>query len=995
MIGRSKCSVVFRMAVAYLALLASVQSSAVPAPNNAGFIDHHRRGDELSGIIPAPMSLPSLRESYRLRAAADADRALKKGAALRLLASESIPSKWDSREHGWTTPVRDQRSYGTCWAFATLACLEAAYLKDSNLAVTNILSPNHMACHVGADFAFGFGDGGNDKIAAALLASWADPLLEEQDPYAHPDSTVDLPPVCHVHDIAWFPARTGSTDNDLLKKAVMKYGAATVSYYHNDAYTKAGTGAYYYFGSAEPNHAVTLIGWDDDYPVENFRQDKKVPATPGAFLVKNSHGTGSYTNGYTWISYCDTRFVTMDFAAYQMPRATNTYGRVYQYDPCGAIANYDTREAGEGSSVHVENWCANVFEADSSGEIAAVGFYALAAGTEYVLRAYRGCSTDPSTGSLVCETSGTLETAGFTTIDLPSPVPVAALEKFAVAIRLTSPATQYPLSVEQSESGYCTATSRAGESWYSRDGANWRDLRHFNETANFCVKAYTKYGSDGATPADPIASASPDGSVKMHVGETANFSVSLAEGMENAVFDWTLNGGVLLGENSAMLSFTPSAEHHGHGILVCRATCGDAVGMRSWSVDVSATLRVSNDKEFLSALDCAIPGDVVSVAPGTYCLSVVAPSAQIEIVSEEGPLRTTIDAAYGQCYNGEFSPDTLLSGFTLKNGYAEYGGGAESATLSNCVITACHAKYGGGAYDSVLTDCVVSNCNASVYGGGLAWSIATNCLVVGNFAMRSSGADSCVLSGCTLYGCDAGYSIMTNSIVEAEESDFVDAANGDFRLSPRSCFVDAGDDDAVRLERDLAGNARVFGPRVDLGCYERCEFPSGWAVPQVARGASAAEERAAVAAALESSGVRGECAAHVGTVAQYGALSAWADARGISAAELSSSAAPLFSAALDANRLLALGGEGFAVSAFSLGEDGSALMSVGVEGYDASRVDARLLSAAVGAVWSETLRGAFAADGLSVEATPGEESVEIRVVPPQNADGGFFRAVAR
>ena len=991
--GHSTCTRALRLAAAATAFLLVLPSSAVRAPSDASRVP--RGGDAPSGIISAPMSLPSLRESYRLRAEADANRALKKGAALRLLASENIPSKWDSREHGWTTPVRNQRSYGTCWAFATLACLEAAYLKETNLAVTNIFSPNHLARHVGADFLSNFNTGGNDQIAAALLAAWTDPLLEEQDPYAHPGSTVDLPPVCHVHDIAWFPARTGPNDNDLLKKAVMKYGAAVVSYRHDGAFMNTSTGAYYYSGANDANHSVALVGWDDDYPVANFRSERPLPDGPGAFLVKNSHGAESYTNGYTWISYYDTSFVKIDFAAYPMPRETNTYGRVYQYDPCGAIANYDTREAGEDASSYIENWCANVFEADDCGEISAVGFYALAAGTEYVLRVYSGCATGPGTGTLACETSGTLDTAGFTTIDLPSPVPVATLEKFAVAIRLTTPAMQYPLAAEQAEDGYCTATAHAGESWYSRDGANWRDLRHFNETANFCVKAYTRYGSDGTPPVNPIASASPaSDSVKLRAGETAQFSVSIAEGMESPVFAWTFNG-VPMEESGASIVFTPTPAQHGHGVLACRATCGDAVGVRSWSVDVNATLLVSNDTEFQSALDYAIPDDVVSVAPGTYCLSVVAPSAKIEIVSEEGPLRTTIDAAGGQCYNGAFSPDTILSGFTLKSGYAEYGGGAESATLSNCVITACSASYGGGAYDSLLTDCVVSNCSASSYGGGLALSIATNCLVVCNFADESSGADSCVLSGCTLYGCDAERSHMTNTIVDAQASDFVDAANGDFRLSPRSRFIDAGDDDAALSERDLAGNARVFGPRVDLGCYERCEFPSGWAVPQVARGASAAEERASVAAALASSGVGGECAAHVATAAQYGALSAWAEGRGISAAELSDASVPLLSAALDADGLMDIGAEDFVVSGFSLGEDGSALMRVDVEGYDASRVDGRLLAAAVGAEWSETLRGTFAADGLEVEAVPGEDAVEMRVSPPEGADSSFFRAVAR
>ena len=43
--------------------------------------------------------------------------------------------------------------------------------------------------------------------------------------------------------------------------------------------------------AAAPNHAVTIIGWDDDYPKENFISDH-MPPENGAFLVKNSWGSG-------------------------------------------------------------------------------------------------------------------------------------------------------------------------------------------------------------------------------------------------------------------------------------------------------------------------------------------------------------------------------------------------------------------------------------------------------------------------------------------------------------------------------------------------------------------------------------------------------------------------------------------------------------------------------------------------------------------------------
>ena len=40
----------------------------------------------------------------------------------------SVPSRYDLRELGRVTPVRDQEPYGNCWAFSALGSLESSYL---------------------------------------------------------------------------------------------------------------------------------------------------------------------------------------------------------------------------------------------------------------------------------------------------------------------------------------------------------------------------------------------------------------------------------------------------------------------------------------------------------------------------------------------------------------------------------------------------------------------------------------------------------------------------------------------------------------------------------------------------------------------------------------------------------------------------------------------------------------------------------------------------
>ena len=309
----------------------------------------------------------------------------------------SLPSSYDLRSDDKVTPVKNQGSCGSCWAFATYGSLESVLLTSEYWD----FSENNLKNTHGFDE--GSCSGGNYDMSTAYLTRWSGPIAESDDPY-NAGSSYSPPGLIskkHVQEVLFIPARSGSLDNDNLKSAVMQYGGVATAFYYNSGYLRSGNN-YYFNGAASDNHGVTMVGWDDD---------RAVPGAPGpgAFLIKNSWGSGWGDGGYFWISYYDTTVGRQNMLV--TAESVDNYDAVYLYDPLGW-----TSQTGYSSTTA---WGANIFTATGSEQLKSVGFYSEVPNTQYQVYIYKNPNSGPiSTGGYVASKAGTIAIPGYHTVVL-------------------------------------------------------------------------------------------------------------------------------------------------------------------------------------------------------------------------------------------------------------------------------------------------------------------------------------------------------------------------------------------------------------------------------------------------------------------------------------------------------------------------------------------------------------------------------------------------
>lgn len=410
------------------------------------------------------------------------------------------PSYFDLRDVGgqnYVSSVKSQQG-GTCWTHGAAASMESNMLMfgtwtgagetgEPDLAEYHLDWWNGFNQHNNDDIGGASGSGlvvheGGDYLVTSAYVSRGEGFVRDID-----GQSFDIPPsrweedwhCYYAMDIQFLTMDNSLNGIDDIKQTIMDHGAIGTSFC---------VGPYWYgythyqplSDPTDPNHAVTIVGWDDNHYVSGLPD-------PGAWIVKNSWGAGWGYSGYFFISYYDRhscRHPEMGAISFQgvqkMP-----YDRVYFHDYHGS------RDTLSGVFEAF-----NAFEGVDGELLRGVSFYTSNDNVSYTAKIYDDYETGQLENELATK-SGTIEWRGFHTIEFDAHVALEGNNDFYVYVYLSNGAHSYdrtsevPVLLGADYRVSVPSTSSRYQGYY-KVGSDWVDFFDYDPSGSLCLKGLSE-----------------------------------------------------------------------------------------------------------------------------------------------------------------------------------------------------------------------------------------------------------------------------------------------------------------------------------------------------------------------------------------------------------------------------------------------------------------------------------------------------------------------
>jgi C1A family cysteine protease len=545
-----------------------------------------------------------------------------KNIANRKKSTTTLPSKYDLRDYGWVSSVKNQGSSsysGNCWAFATMGSIESNWLMrgfgNSNLSEQNIIT-----CH---GFEWGYGDGGNEYLSCAYLSRLSGPISDSDDPYntSSHSCTTGFTPVAFVPEMRWV-----TNDEEVVKQAIMEYGGVMATMYWKDASYKESNYTYYYSGSESPNHEILIVGWDDT---------KSTLGGTGAWIVKNSWGSSWGNAGYFYASYNDK--VILNSGAYMPARETKTaFDTVYYNDKLGYISSFGFGKVTANGLVK--------YHAPEKQLIKRIGTYAVSSNTIIDIEVYAQKDADTLKNLIASSRNNYCELPGFYTFDVPCEID----SDFYVKVKYSVPDYYYPIPVEAAYSGFAAPDIElSGTQWIGRSDTSWIAIGSDTDyDVDLCIKVYAV----DSAKATAIIKASE---TEVCAGSDITFENAIQQSGVN--YSWNFGSqaspSTATGTGPHTVNY-PTADTTFVQLVASDGTNTDTSWLKVYSV-TSLSVNAYADKSTLSVKDSTIlhaiaNAETFSWSPETYLNSTSGDSVTFKC-STAGTYQITLTATQGEC----------------------------------------------------------------------------------------------------------------------------------------------------------------------------------------------------------------------------------------------------------------------------------------------------------------------------------------------------------